>query len=68
VIFKRAREPRGVTVFNEQTAEEYPTADNWIVDDKGTLHLFAPDGRGIATYVVATWFRVVVGIKPTPTP
>lgn len=59
-------EPRGVTVFTGETAEEYPPADEWIVDDKGALHLYAPDGRGVATYVLATWLRVVAGIKPPP--
>lgn len=57
---------RGVTVFTDKTAEEYPTADTWTIDDKGALNLVDVSGRPVATYVVAMWFRVVAGIKPPP--
>lgn len=63
------RPPRGVTVFDGSEAQEYPGADEWRIDDKGALHILTPDKRSVATYVVATWLRVVAGIKtPTPTP
>ena len=55
---------RGVTVFTGDNADEYPSADEWYIDDKGALHIHTPDNRSVATYVVATWFRVVAGIKP----
>jgi hypothetical protein len=58
---------RGVTVFDGENAQEYPTADEWRIDDKGALHILTPDKRSVATYVVATWLRVVAGVKPTPT-
>lgn len=58
-------EARGVTVFNGETADEYPSGDKWRIDDKGALHITTPAGRSVATYVVAEWLRVVAGIKPT---
>jgi hypothetical protein len=60
-------EARGVTVFTGATADEYPSGDEWLIDDKGALHITTPDGRSVATYVVAEWLRVVAGIKPTQT-
>lgn len=61
------RQARGVTVFDGTEAHEYATADEWWIDDKGALHIVTPDNRHVATYVVATWLRVVAGIKPIPT-
>jgi hypothetical protein len=62
-LFTRSA-PRGVTVFTGATADEYPSGDEWRIDDKGALHITTPDGRSVATYVVAEWLRVVAGIKP----
>jgi hypothetical protein len=64
--FTRPQPPRGVTVFDGDNAQEYPTADEWWIDDKGALHIVTPDNRSVATYVVTTWLRVVAGVKPPP--
>jgi hypothetical protein len=65
-FFKRPL-PRGVTVFTGATAEHYPTAETWRLDDKLMLHVYDPGGRQIATFLVGTWERVEAGpYSPKP--
>ena len=52
---------RGATVYDGTSAFHYPTADSWLLDEKGALHVFDSDGRALALYLVGTWLRVEAG-------
>ena len=52
---------RGVTIFDGSTATHYPTADSWLLDEKGALHISDADGKAIALFLVGTWLRVEAG-------
>lgn len=68
-LFARAepQPPRGVTVYTGETAEHYPSGDDWDLDDKGNLWVVDPDGRNVALFFIGTAIRAEAGPYSPPT-